>query len=387
MRYLYPVIAVLAYAFFVAALATGLLAVTAVPVLAFAVGAALVAGGQVTLFVRLVGSLVRLTFGSLAVAFRLLRDLLASVLERDHEPVRVPFAYGREALPEFFRLVDEVAASLKVAPVERVLLTSEGNFGVFSLPRGWWRRRTHLVVGLPFVYALTLDELRAVLAHELAHVRLGHLTSGRLTWHFIRRMAGRLEVMREGDFAALSPVLWTTRASLSVLAAIYHPWHRVQEYDADRLSAKAAGSNHAIAALRRVREAVPAMIFAQEIVTASATAEGIAPTHLGEAAARLAQALPARLRKELSLRQQGDPLDLEGRLHPPTAHRIAALHGLPMRPARHGELAARYLPDLRAVEAHVTRAAFRSDQQEAPRGAAERALARLAAPPPAPEGR
>lgn len=374
MRYLYPVVAVLAYLFFVASLAVAFVAVAAVPVLAVGIAAALVAAGQVGLFVRLLGSLVRLTFGSFGVAFRLLRDLLASILERDAEPVRIPFAYGREALPEFYRLIDEVAAEVRVPPVERVLLTGEGNFGVFSLPKGLGRRRTHLVVGLPYVYSLTLDELRAVLAHEFAHLKLGHLTSGRLTWHFIGRMAGRLEVMEQGDFAVLNPVFWSTRASLSVLAAIYHPWHRAREYDADRLSAVAVGSNHAIAALRRVREAVPAHLFAQEAVAEAADEADVAPTHLGEAAARLAQSFPPRARKELSLRQQDDPLDLEGRTHPPTARRIAALHGLPPRPARHGEVAARYLPDLRAVEAHVTRNAFRAKEQEAPRAAAARAL-------------
>lgn len=384
MRYLFPVVAVLAYAFFVASLAAGFVAVGAVPLLAVGLGAALLAGGQVALFLRLLGSLVRLTLGSLMVAGRLLRDLVGSILERDREPARAPFSYGREALPELFRLLDEVAGSLKAQPIERVLLTGDSSFGVFTLPKGIWRRRAHLMIGLPYVYTLTLDELRAVLAHELAHLRLGHLTSGRFTWHFIRRMAGRLEAMEAGDFVALSPVYWSTRASLAIIAAIYHPWHRAQEYDADRLSALVAGGNHAIAALRRTRDAVPAFLLAQRAVAAAAAADGVAPTHLGEAAARLSLALPAVLRKELSLKLQGDPLDLEGRTHPPTPRRIAALHGVAALPARHGEIAARYLPDLRAVEAHLTRAAFRAGSQEAPRAAAERALARLVAAPEPP---
>jgi Zn-dependent protease with chaperone function len=291
--------------------------------------------------------------------------------------VRVPWSYGPEALPELFRLVDEVAGTMGTRGIDRVVVTHDPCFGVFTLPAGLRRRRRHLVVGLPYVYALSLDDLRAVLAHELAHLRLGHDTSGRLTWHFIRRMQGRLEAMSRGAFASLSPVYWSTALSLWLLSVIYHPWHRLQEYEADRLSAHAAGANHAISALRKIREALPAILFSQSLLVDAAQADAVAPSHLGEAAARLSTALPARLRKQLSLRGEGDPLDLEGRTHPPTPQRIAALHGLPQQPARHPEVAARYLPDLRALEAHVTGASLRAKTVEPPRAAAERALARL----------
>jgi hypothetical protein len=382
---LYPALAVLAYLFFVASLALGFLLVAAVPVLAAALAAALVMGGQIAAFVRLLGSLLRLTFGSIGVAAHLLRDLALAVFERDEAPVHVPWSYGREALPEVFRLVDEVGEAVGTRGVDRVLVSTGSEFGVFDLAPpgtlGFLRRpRRHLVVGLPYVYALSLDELRAVVAHELAHFTLGHTMLSRLTWHFIRRIAGRLASMEEGDFWALSPVYWCTRGALGVLAAIYGPWSRLREFDADRRSAQAAGSNHAISALRKCREAVPAVSAATDLVVEVARLQQVAPRHLGEAAARLTWRMDPVVKRRLARASEGDPLDLEGRTHPPTAHRIAALHGLPEKPGQHGELAAKYLPDLRILEEHVTRAALRVENVEAAKAHVERVIAQLAAP-------
>jgi Zn-dependent protease with chaperone function len=384
-RSVYPALAVLAYLFFVISLVLGFLLVAAVPVLASMLAAALVMGGQLATFVRLLGSLLRLTFGSIGVAARLLRDLALAVFERDEAPVRVPWSYGRQALPEVFRLVDEVGDAVGTRGVDRVLLSPRPQFGVFDLAApgalGFLRRpRRHLVVGLPYAYALSLDELRAVVAHELAHFTLGHTTLSRMTWHFIGRIAGRLASMQEGEFWALNPVYWCTRVSLGVLAAIYGPWSRLQEFDADRRSAQAAGSNHAISALRKCREAVPAVSVATELVAEVARLQQVAPRHLGEAAARLSWRMEPAVKRRLARAAEGDPLDLEGRTHPPTAHRIAALHGLAEKPALHGELAAKYLPDLRNLEEHVTRATLRVEQVEAAQAYVERVMAHLGAP-------
>jgi Zn-dependent protease with chaperone function len=384
-RAVYPVLAILAYLFFVLALALGFLLVAAVPIAAAALAVALVAGGQLAAFVRLLGALLRLTFGSIAVAARLLRDLALAVFERDEAPVRVPWSYERAALPELFRLVDEIAAAVRTRGVDVVLVTTRAEFGAFDLARpgtlGLLRRpRRHLVVGLPYVYALSLDEVRAVIAHELAHFTLGHTALSRLTWHFIRRIGGRLASMEEGEFWALNPVYWCTRASLGVFGAIHAPWSRLREFDADRRSARAAGSNHAISALRKCREAVPAVSLASDLVADVARRQQVAPRHLGEAAARLSWRMDPAVKRRLARASEGDPLDLEGRTHPPTAHRITALRGLPEKPARHGELAARYLPDLRSLEEHVTRAMLRIEQVEPAGAHVERVVAHLAAP-------
>ncbi|WP_433209561.1 hypothetical protein ACQP00_45395 [Dactylosporangium sp. CS-047395] len=73
---------------------------------------------------------------------------------------------------ELLALVAEVAARVGVARPDAVLLTG------FGLIRSWAsRRRRLLLVGLPLLQCLTVDEVRALVAHELAVVdhRRAHL--------------------------------------------------------------------------------------------------------------------------------------------------------------------------------------------------------------------
>jgi len=376
-RFVYPLLAIAAYLLFVASLAVGLAAVLLVPVAAGLIAAGLVAAGQFAALIRLLESLLRLTFGALGRAGTLLADLFRAFSDGDPEPTRVAGSYGREALPELFRLVDEVAAEVGTRGVDRILLLHDGNAAVTDLrtpgllPRP---RRRLLLVGLPYVYALSLDELRAVLAHELAHLTLGHVALHRATRRMAMRMERQIQRMEEGSWFAIDPVYWSVRLSLGLLAGIYCPWSRLQEYEADRRSALAAGGNNAVAALRKAREDVPAIQHSVVFLFAWCRANRAAPRHLGEAATRLADALPARQRKELALRSEGDPFELEGRSHPSTAHRIAALRGLPERPSRHPLQAARYLPDLRNLEEHLTRAALRAPDVWPTRSLVERIM-------------
>ncbi|GAA3223903.1 hypothetical protein GCM10010532_055390 [Dactylosporangium siamense] len=71
-------------------------------------------------------------------------------------------------------LVTEVAARVGVAAPDAVVLTGHG------VVRSWAsRRRRLLIVGLPLLYCLTVDEIRALVAHELAVVdhRRAHLVA------------------------------------------------------------------------------------------------------------------------------------------------------------------------------------------------------------------
>lgn len=108
MRFLYPILALLAYVFFVASLVAGLVAVFLVPVAAGFLAAAMVAAGQFVALVRLLGALLRLTFGAVGRAGQLVADLFRALFSGDPEPTSTVGTYGREALPELFRLVDEV---------------------------------------------------------------------------------------------------------------------------------------------------------------------------------------------------------------------------------------------------------------------------------------
>ncbi|MCW1924923.1 M48 family metallopeptidase [Luteolibacter arcticus] len=74
--------------------------------------------------------------------------------------------------PELHRLLCELGDLAGGVRFHRVMLDAEMNASVVQNPRlgvfGWYR--AHLVIGLPLMEALSLDELKAVLAHEIGHL-------------------------------------------------------------------------------------------------------------------------------------------------------------------------------------------------------------------------
>ena len=95
------------------------------------------------------------------------------VLMRYGRPPEPP-PEGVAATGQLLALVTEVAARVGVVAPDAVLLTGHG------VIRSWAsRRRRLLIVGLPLLYCLTVDEIRALVAHELAVVdhRRAHLVA------------------------------------------------------------------------------------------------------------------------------------------------------------------------------------------------------------------
>ena len=107
----------------------------------------------------------------------------------------------RREVPELFKLLDELRRRLRASNFHRVMITAECNaavseiprFGVFGFPRHY------LELGLPLIECLSAEELRAVLAHELAHLsaRDGWLTGWiyrqRKSWNEIFKSSASLK--------------------------------------------------------------------------------------------------------------------------------------------------------------------------------------------------
>ncbi|MBD0321329.1 MAG: M48 family metallopeptidase, partial [Gemmatimonadetes bacterium] len=149
----------------------------------------------------------------------------------------------RDECPELFRAIDRARAELRAPPVDAVLLTHALNAGVLERPRfgiaGWNKR--FLLVGLPLLHALTPDELRAILAHEFAHLSRQHSRSQRMvarartTWTML--VAG-FTGTRWASFLFLPFVRWYTPR----LEALAQQSSRAHEIESDRLAARAAGA-------------------------------------------------------------------------------------------------------------------------------------------------
>ena len=164
--------------------------------------------------------------------------------------------------PELFALVREIRKELQAPRVHQVRFVGGFTAALAQVPRlgvvGPYRNT--LVIGLPLLQALPLEEARAVLAHELGHLSRRH---GRLGgWAFRSR-----ETWARVDFV-LRASRWT-----SFLFGAFLRWFiptfdqatfalaQAHEFEADRASVRIAGADATTSALART---VVGMAFLDE---------------------------------------------------------------------------------------------------------------------------
>ena len=223
-------LALLGYAFILAFIAL-LLAIAAAVVLAVVYGHAVI----VLKLLVFIGGLVWVIVRALHVSFEPPSGV--EIAERD--------------APELFRMVRDVRVEVRAPRVQRVLLDADPNAGIVQLPRaaGLLGSRNYLVLGLPYLAALTPDELRAVVAHELGHLSRRHGRFGsfvyrvRATWF---QLLGAFEQRRS---------VWTGMIRgffewyVPYFNAYALPIARVHELEADDAAAQVAGREAAAASL------------------------------------------------------------------------------------------------------------------------------------------
>ncbi|MCX6896120.1 MAG: M48 family metalloprotease, partial [Verrucomicrobia bacterium] len=177
--------------------------------------------------------------------------------------VRVPPPTGHELTrgdaPKLFAVLDDLQSKLRAAPFHRVYVVPDCNASVVQVPRlgvfGW--SRNYLLLGLPLLDGLSPAELRAVLAHEFAHLSREH---GRFS-HWLYR----LRRSWEDAFKQLSLPQVQGQVSFRPLAVKFVDWFwpkfnahafvlsRANEYEADALAAKFTGPQNIASALVRLR--------------------------------------------------------------------------------------------------------------------------------------
>jgi Zn-dependent protease with chaperone function len=220
------------YAVLVGAL---LLAVAAV----VGLGLAALAGGGALL--------VKLALPALFVALMFARSL----------SVKLPPPEGIELsaadAPLLFETIERLRERVGAPKLHHVLLDGDLNASIVQLPRlgplGW--QRNYLVVGLPFMQAMSPEEFSAVIAHELGHIGGKH---GSFSAWIYRLRSSWERLMDELDRGG--------HVGSGLLRSFFH-WYlprftahsfalvRAHEYEADRASADAAGARNACFALAR----------------------------------------------------------------------------------------------------------------------------------------
>jgi Zn-dependent protease with chaperone function len=144
----------------------------------------------------------------------------------------------RADAPELFRLLGALQVRLKTAPIHEVVITPNLNAAVTQVPRlglfGW--HRNFVLLGLPLMKGLTIEQLKSVLAHEVGQLARGHARAG--NWIYRMRMIwARLEAIFE-----LNPQ-WGSgfiraffRWYIPYFNAVSFPFARQNEYEADAAS-------------------------------------------------------------------------------------------------------------------------------------------------------
>ena len=151
--------------------------------------------------------------------------------------------------------VDEIARKVGAPRVHRIFVGRAHNATALQARYGWipWRRNT-LILGYPLLATLTTDQMRAVIAHELAHLTHAH---GRFSgWvHRTRRMWVQLLDMLERHRSVPVHVYFLYRFYVPRLSRHAATVSRQHEVIADRLAADVAGAHVAAQALLAQRSA------------------------------------------------------------------------------------------------------------------------------------
>jgi Zn-dependent protease with chaperone function len=206
------------------------------------------AGVVVWLLIHHPGPLVKLLIPIAAVTWVVIRSLAVRI----EPPEGVPID-GDEA-PELFRTVDETNRAVRGPNVHAVLVDGQLNAAVVQRPRaaGLLGSENYLLLGLPLLQALSPEEFRAVLAHELAHLSHAH---GRLGAQIYRIRATWWQLLE---------ALEQRRSWGTILFRRFFEWYvprfnartfplmRMHEFEADRLAASAAGGDTLSSALGRL---------------------------------------------------------------------------------------------------------------------------------------
>ncbi len=156
---------------------------------------------------------------------------------------------ARVDAPLLFSSIDTVARRLGVKPPGQVRLTYLPCCGVVA-----WGRSQALIIGLPLLRVLTQVELRAVLAHELAHLARGDATRAARSARFVEGL--ELAVEQAGP-RARGPLGAWARFCLREALRLIEPVARGQEARADRMAAVIAGGGAAASALVKVAVVQP----------------------------------------------------------------------------------------------------------------------------------
>jgi Zn-dependent protease with chaperone function len=219
--------------------------------------------GILLLLIGLIGGSVAAAFASTAFLILLIKKkliialaviayvLVKAIWVKLERPEGYPLT--RATAPALFRELDGMRTALALPAIHQVLLTLDFNAAVVQTPRlgvfGW--QHNTVMLGLPLLLAMSAQEARAVLAHELGHLSGNH-----------SRFAGWIYRVRMSWYRIMEAFDGTDGWAASLLRRFFH-WYaphfsamsfalaRSNELDADAISVELTSREATASALVR----------------------------------------------------------------------------------------------------------------------------------------
>lgn len=224
-----------------------LLLLFVIPILVVAAGLFFAPSGILQLFL-LLGKLWWLLVPGIAIYFGFIGSAIRAITARVPEPEGKRLSQTQA--PELFEFIDTASRHARIRSPSRILVTDEFNVGVVTLPRfGIFGRRVVMLLGLPLMKALSAEQFKAVIAHEIGHISRKHGKFSKWAYQ-MRESWGRLidsQELSEHKFA----VLYAKFANwyFPYFSAYSFVLMRKQEIDADRDAVELTGAKQLAEAL------------------------------------------------------------------------------------------------------------------------------------------
>ncbi|AQZ65561.1 unnamed protein product [[Actinomadura] parvosata subsp. kistnae] len=202
---------------------------------------------DVLLLVDFHASTIKIAIVLTLAAGALVRALLMVSRRRGGEQPGVPV--GREHEPVLWQTVEELAQRVRTAPPDEIRLVAEVNAAVSEDTRflGLKATRRRMFIGLPLLQTLTVDEMRAVLGHELGHYSGAHTRLGAPVYRGRVSLIATVQGLHNHPFIQRL-FTWYAKLYLRVSQAV----SRRQELEADQLAVAIGGRQAMAGALRKI---------------------------------------------------------------------------------------------------------------------------------------
>jgi Zn-dependent protease with chaperone function len=163
-----------------------------------------------------------------------------------------------EQAPALWQQIHELAGEMGTRGPDEIRLIPDVNAGVTEETKllGLIPGRRILVLGLPLLQALSVDQLRAVIGHELGHYSGAHTRLGAIAYRGRLAMHGTVDEVSKWNVFG-----WAFRGYAWLYRLVSTAVGRDKEYEADRAAVRVAGPAAAISALREVEAAELAWNF------------------------------------------------------------------------------------------------------------------------------